>query len=106
MRRETLWALACGLVFGLGLEDSGMTSPQKVQAFLDLGGALDPSLALVMGGAVVAALPWFRRVRLPAPAPRDQGPTTPLRPDRRRSSPGRSSTRRCPGWRSCAARPR
>lgn len=67
MKRETLWALGCGLVFGLGLEVSGMTSPQKVQAFLDLGGAWDPSLALVMGGAVLAALPWFRRVQLPAP---------------------------------------
>lgn len=50
-------AFACGLVFGLGLILSGMVDPGKVLGFLDLAGAWDPSLALVMGGAVsVAAL--------------------------------------------------
>lgn len=41
-----------GLLFGLGLIVSGMTDPAKVIAFLDLAGAWDPSLALVMGGAI------------------------------------------------------
>ena len=46
---------ACGLVFGVGLLLSGMTDPAKVKGFLDLTGAWDPSLALVMGGAVAVA---------------------------------------------------
>ena len=41
-----------GLLFGLGLMLSGMTDPGKVLGFLDLAGAWDPSLALVMGGAL------------------------------------------------------
>ena len=41
-----------GLLFGLGLLLSGMTDPGKVIGFLDLTGPWDPSLALVMGGAV------------------------------------------------------
>ena len=41
-----------GLVFGWGLLLSGMTDPGKVQGFLDLAGAWDPSLAFVMGGAI------------------------------------------------------
>jgi uncharacterized protein len=45
-------ALLSGLVFGLGLIGSGMTNPAKVKGFLDLFGAWDPSLALVMGGAI------------------------------------------------------
>ena len=48
-----------GLVFGLGLMLSGMTDPAKVLAFLDWSGAWDPSLAFVMGGAVLTALPLF-----------------------------------------------
>lgn len=43
---------AVGLLFGLGLLLSGMTDPGKVLGFLDLAGAWDPSLALVMGGAI------------------------------------------------------
>jgi hypothetical protein len=42
-----------GLMFGVGLMASGMTDPGKVIGFLDLFGAWDPSLAMVMGGAVV-----------------------------------------------------
>jgi uncharacterized membrane protein YedE/YeeE len=42
-----------GLLFGVGLLLSGMTDPGKVQGFLDLAGAWDPSLAMVMGGAVL-----------------------------------------------------
>ena len=41
-----------GLIFGLGLMLSGMTDPGKVIGFLDLFGNWDPSLALVMGGAI------------------------------------------------------
>jgi uncharacterized membrane protein YedE/YeeE len=44
---------AVGLLFGMGLMGSGMTDPGKVIGFLDLIGQWDPSLALVMGGAVV-----------------------------------------------------
>ena len=50
-----LTSFVCGLLFGLGLILGGMTNPAKVIAFLDLGGAWDPSLALVMGGAIAVA---------------------------------------------------
>lgn len=52
-------ALAAGLVFGLGLILSGMGSPAKVQNFLDFFGHWDPSLALVMGGAIAVGLVAF-----------------------------------------------
>ena len=45
-------SLLAGLVFGLGLIVSGMANPAKVIGFLDLAGNWDPSLALVMGGAI------------------------------------------------------
>src|SRR5438045_7200224 len=48
----TAASFAAGFVFGLGLLVSGMANPAKVLAFLDLAGAWDPSLALVMAGAV------------------------------------------------------
>jgi len=48
-----------GLTFGLGLLISGMTDPGKVQGFLDLAGAWDPSLAFVMGGGVLVGLLGF-----------------------------------------------
>ena len=44
---------AVGLLFGIGLMLSGMTDPGKVIGFLDLLGTWDPSLALVMGGAIM-----------------------------------------------------
>ncbi len=50
---HVLTALLSGLVFGLGLIVSGMANPAKVLGFLDLGGAWDPSLALVMAGAIL-----------------------------------------------------
>lgn len=56
-------SLVAGLLFGVGLIVSGMVNPQKVQNFLDLFGAWDPSLAFVMGGAVLVALPGFWLVR-------------------------------------------
>ncbi len=49
-----------GLLFGAGLCLSGMVYPSKVLGFLDLAGAWDPSLAFVMGGAVVVAFVSFR----------------------------------------------
>ncbi|WP_290653558.1 DUF6691 family protein [Aquisalimonas sp.] len=52
MNRPNLFAFIVGLVFGLGLLISGMANPDKVLSFLDLAGAWDPSLALVMGGAI------------------------------------------------------
>jgi len=45
-----------GLVFGLGLIASGMSNPAKVKGFLDLAGSWDPSLALVMGGAIAVGV--------------------------------------------------
>jgi len=56
-------ALASGLIFGVGLILSGMADPAKVQNFLDLAGAWDPSLAFVMGGAIGVAAPGFWLVR-------------------------------------------
>lgn len=61
-----LIAFASGLIFGIGLLLSGMTDPQRVLAFLDVAGQWNPALALVMGGAVMVALPvfaWARRHR-------------------------------------------
>ena len=52
-----------GLLFGLGLIVSGMADPGKVQGFLDLAGAWDPSLAFVMGGAVLVGLFAFTVAR-------------------------------------------
>ena len=52
-----LTALVAGLVFGFGLVISGMANPPKVVGFLDLAGAWDPSLALVMVGAIAAGVP-------------------------------------------------
>lgn len=52
-------ALLSGLVFGLGLLLSGMGNPAKVQNFLDFSGQWDPSLALVMGGAIAIGLLAF-----------------------------------------------
>lgn len=54
-----LFALIAGLVFGLGLLLSGMGDPAKVQNFLDVFGTWDPSLALVMGGAIAVGLVAF-----------------------------------------------
>jgi len=48
-------ALVCGTVFGAGLTVSGMTDPAKVLALLDFTGACDPTLAFVMGGALVVS---------------------------------------------------
>ncbi len=49
-----------GIIFGLGLIISNMVNPAKVTAFLDITGAWDPSLALVMAGAIAMAMPVFQ----------------------------------------------
>ncbi|HKM61239.1 MAG TPA: DUF6691 family protein [Acidisphaera sp.] len=70
--------LLSGLLFGLGLVVSGMISPAKVLAFLDVAGAWDPSLALVMAAAVSVAGVGFaigRRLRKPLAATAFAGPT-------------------------------
>ncbi|EJJ28458.1 YeeE/YedE family protein [Rhizobium sp. CF142] len=62
-------ALASGIVFGFGLSLSGMLNPARVQGFLDVFGAWDPSLAFVLGGAVVVAfigVQVMKRMRHPA----------------------------------------
>ncbi len=53
---ERITEFAIGLLFGLGLILAGMTDPSKVIGFLDLAGAWDPSLALVMGGAILVGV--------------------------------------------------
>ena len=58
-----LMALSSGLVFGLGLILGGMTDPGKVKGFLDVAGAWDPSLALVMGGAIAVGVFAFAAAR-------------------------------------------
>src|SRR3546814_17001610 len=62
-------ALFAGGLFGAGLAVSGMADPTRVRAFLDLiGGAWDPTLAFVMGGAIIPmAVAWVVRGRLDAP---------------------------------------
>ena len=54
-----LFAFVAGLVFGIGLLVSGMVNPAKVIGFLDLAGRWDPSLALVMAGAVAIGAVGF-----------------------------------------------
>ncbi|KPF76367.1 DUF6691 family protein [Blastomonas sp. AAP25] len=66
--KQTAIALAAGLIFGAGLAVSGMADPQRVQAFLDLFGAWDPTLAFVMGGAMIPmAIAWVVQRRMAAP---------------------------------------
>lgn len=55
-------ALIAGLIFGLGLTISEMVNPAKVLAFLDLFGNWDPSLAFVMGGALIVTAIGYRLV--------------------------------------------
>ena len=61
-----MWILApliCGLIFGAGLLISGMVQPTKVLGFLDVFGAWDPSLAVVMAAALAVAAPGFMLAR-------------------------------------------
>lgn len=62
-----IFALLSGVLFGVGLTVSRMIDPAKVIGFLDVTGAWDPSLAFVMGGALLVTVPAFmiakKRVR-------------------------------------------
>jgi len=55
-------AFGAGLLFGVGLWLSGMANPRKVLDFLDISGDWDPSLLLVMGGAVLVTAAFFRPI--------------------------------------------
>lgn len=56
-------SLTSGLIFGIGLILSGMANPAKVQNFLDVFGNWDPSLAFVMGGAILVTAPGYFLLR-------------------------------------------
>lgn len=60
---HALSAFAVGLIFGIGLIIAGMTDPSKIIGFLNLAGPWDPSLALVMGGAVAVGFLAFAFAR-------------------------------------------
>jgi uncharacterized protein len=55
-----IFSLLAGLIFGLGLILAGMANPAKVVAFLDIAGLWDPSLGLVMGGAIAVGFVAFK----------------------------------------------
>ena len=57
-----------GLVFGIGISISGMSNPAKVLNFFDFAGTWDPSLAFVMGGALITTMIGYRFV-LKRPVP-------------------------------------
>jgi uncharacterized membrane protein YedE/YeeE len=72
-------AFVSGLVFAIGLGVSGMTQPSKVIGFLDLfGGHWDPSLALVMAGAIAIHMPLYRWIRARPNAPVELGTCGPI----------------------------
>jgi len=60
--KQNVTALVSGLLFGAGLAVGGMTNPRKVINFLDVGGAWDPSLALVMIAAITVHFLAYRWV--------------------------------------------
>lgn len=63
-----LLALLAGVIFGVGLTLSGMTDPARVRGFLDLFGNWDPTLAFVMGGALlVMVVAWVVQYRMVRP---------------------------------------
>ena len=65
---QLIVSLLSGTLFGVGLIVSGMVNPQKVLGFLDIAGKWDPTLAFVMGGALLVAYPAFHIVlRRPRP---------------------------------------
>ena len=66
---RAILALVSGAIFGAGLALSGMMNPARVRGFLDLFGDWDPTLAFVMGGAMlVMAVAWIVQRRMAAPA--------------------------------------
>ena len=71
-------SLVCGLIFGAGLLISGMVQPTKVLGFLDIFGAWDPSLIVVMVAALAVSAPGFmlaKRYARPILAPQSFWPT-------------------------------
>jgi uncharacterized membrane protein YedE/YeeE len=69
---RALIALGAGALFGAGLALSGMADPARVRAFLDLFGSWDPTLAFVMGGAILPmALAWRFRAGMDRPLAED-----------------------------------
>lgn len=68
MSARVLASVIAGLLFGVGLVISDMINPARVLAFLDVTGAWDPSLAFVMGGALIpSAIAYRLRARRTAP---------------------------------------
>ena len=68
LARRLLPPLLSGLLFGAGLTISGMTDPERVRGFLDIFGDWDPTLAFVMGGAVIVmAIAWRAHARMATP---------------------------------------
>ncbi|GAA4651129.1 YeeE/YedE family protein [Kistimonas scapharcae] len=66
--KQIVIAILSGLLFGAGLAISGMLNPEKVLGFLDITGHWDPTLALVMGGALLVNIPATRwTLRQPSP---------------------------------------
>ncbi len=59
---KLLAAALSGIVFGVGLAVSQMVNPAKIQGFLDVAGDWDPSLAFVMGGALIVTFVAFRLI--------------------------------------------
>ena len=56
MMRNYLIPLICGIIFSIGLVLAGMTNPAKVMGFLNIFGNWDPSLILVIGGAIIISM--------------------------------------------------
>ena len=83
---RALFSLLSGSLFGIGLLISGMTDTTRVQGWLDVFGAWDPTLAFVLGGAIIPmAIAWRITARQPAsvtgtpfPKPSEQGITRDL----------------------------
>jgi len=87
--RRAAIAIASGILFGAGLAISGMIDPARVRAFLDLTGQWDPTLAFVMGGAMLPmALAWMIQGRIAQP----RSPS--LEQHRRAGQPATASIRR------------
>ena len=80
--RTALTSIASGVLFGAGLALGGMTDPARVRGFLDIFGDWDPTLAFVMGGALVPmAIAWAvvrRRQRPVVATDFDLPPTRPI----------------------------
>ena len=75
---RNLYAFIAGGIFGAGLLVSGMTDTSKVQGWLDIFGAWDPTLAFVMGGAIIPMAIAWRLTEGRAPV---LGGTFPAKPD-------------------------